>query len=223
MEPVNEENIGQANVMLDHGEAQRLLNADRERYGNEDFVILTQVDEEPEGLEGEPLTLKEVKKLCPNHFVRDSLFRISGRAKETAPLKLSDLQHVDLAKVLLQRFIQKERSLPNNNQVAIYFVQQCFVQDILRRRVNWNDKPANAGVGLGRISQKRAANLTNAPLPPRKKPMVLTPEEHQRVVDLASQGATLATQGHTVESLLLTVNQLEANIAAITTDLARKE
>ena len=42
--------------------------------GNEDFVILTQVDEEPEGLEGEPLTLKEVKKLCPNHFVRDSLF-----------------------------------------------------------------------------------------------------------------------------------------------------
>ena len=131
---------------------------------------------------------------------------------------------MDLAKVLLQRFIQKEQSLPNNNQVAIYFVQQCFVQDILHRRVNWNDKPANAGVGLGRISQKRAANLTNAPLPPRKQPVVLTLEEHQRVVvDLASQGATLATQGHTVESLLLTVNQLEANIAAITTDLARKE
>ena len=54
--------------------------------------------------------------------------------------------------------------------------------------------------------------------------MVLTPEEHQRVVNLASQGACLATQGHTVESLLLIVNQLKATIVATTIgELARKQ
>ena len=138
---------------IDHAESQRILTEEALWYGTQNLSTFFAPEQEDANLEGEPLSLKEIKKLCPNFFVRDTLFRVTGRAKETAPLKLSDLQHKGIARVLLRRFIQKERSLPNNNQIAIYFVQQCFVQDILRKRVNWDDKPHNAGVGLGRELQ----------------------------------------------------------------------
>ena len=79
-------------------------------------------------------------------------------------------------------------------------------------------------MGLGRIFQKCTTNFTNAPLPPRKTQWCLTPKEHQRFVNLATQGACLATQGHTVESLLLiAVNQSEANIVSTTGELAQKK
>ena len=68
----------------------------------------------PEDMQGKPLSLKEVKKLCPNWFVRIVLYQISGHAKDNAPLKTIDLKHKGLAKVLLARFIQKEQELPNN-------------------------------------------------------------------------------------------------------------
>ena len=131
---------------IDHAEAQRLYAAEEAHVGDQELSIFFNVPD-PDDLQGEPLSLKEVKKLCPNRFVRSTLFQVSGHAKETAPLKTGDLKHKGLAKVLLPRFIQKEQALPNNHQIAIYFIQQTYVQDILRRGVDWNDRPGNAGIG----------------------------------------------------------------------------
>ena len=107
---------------IDHAEAQRLYAAEEAHVGDQDLSIFFNIPD-PDNLQGEPLSLKEVKKLCPNWFVRSTLFQVSGHAKETAPLKTGDLKHKGLAKILLPRFIQKERALPNNHQIAIYFIQ----------------------------------------------------------------------------------------------------
>ena len=205
---------------IDHAESQRILTEEALRYGTQNLSTFFAQQEDP-NLEGEPLSLKEIKKLCPNYFLRDTLFQVTGKAKETAPLKLSDLQHKGIARVLLRRFIQKERSLPNNNQIAIYFVQQCFVQDILRKRVNWDDKPHNAGVGLGRAAVRAQARREETDLPPRKKPVVLLPEEHEQIVELATQGATLFSQGESVESLKTRIDALEAEVLILKSQLQR--
>lgn len=205
---------------LDHAESQRILREESLRVGDQDLSTFFQETEDI-GLEGEPLSLKQVRKLCPNYFVRNTLFKISGKAKDSAPLKLSDLQHTGLARCLLARFIQKERNLPNNNQIAIYFVQQCYVHDVLRKRVNWNDRPLNAGVGKGRISGRMQAKRDDDPEPPRKRPVVLLPEEHAQMVDMATQGATLASQGETADTLTQRVAQLTIELQAANTKLAR--
>lgn len=206
--------------LLDHDESQRILKEESLRVGDQDLSTFFE-EVEDAGLEGDPLSLKQVRKLCPNHFVRETLFRISGRAKETAPLKLSDLQHTGLARTLIARFIQKERALPNNNQIAIYFVQQCYVQDVLRKKVNWRDRPLNAGVGRGRIAERMQAQRDDAPEPPRKRPVVLLPDEHAQIVGMATQGATLASQGETVDSLTQRVAQLTEELQAANEKLAK--
>ena len=200
---------------------EQIYHAEQIRCSPQNLAAIAQIQEDEAGLEGEPLSLKEVRKLCSNHFVRNTLFRISGNAKETAPLKLSDLQHVGLARVLLQRFIHQERALPNNNQVAIYFVQQCYVQYILRRRVNWDDRPRTAGVGCGRIADKVAASLENNPPPPRKRPVVLLPEEHEVIETLATQGIDLASQGEIVQGLRATIAELQNKLQLAESKLAR--
>ena len=106
---------------IDHAEAQRLYATEEAHVGDQDLSTFFNVLD-PDDLQGEPLRLKEVKKLCPNRFVRSTLFQVSGHAKETAPLKTGDLKHKGLAKILLPRFIQKERALPNNHQIARYFI-----------------------------------------------------------------------------------------------------
>ena len=141
---------------IDHGEAQRLYATEEAHIGDQDLSIFFDVPN-PNDLQGEPLSLKEVKKLCPNWFVRSTLYQVSGHAKETTPLKTGDLNYKGLAKVLFSRFIQKERALPNIHQIAIYFIQQTQVQDILQRRVDWNDHPRNAGIGKGRPADKAHA------------------------------------------------------------------
>lgn len=206
---------------LNYEQAQSIYLAEQIRCSSQDLTTIVLAQDEDDELEGEPLSLKEVRKLCNNHFVRNTLFRVSGNAKETAPLKLSDLQHVGLARVLLQRFIRQERALPNNNQVAIYFVQQCYVQYILRRRVNWDDRPRTAGVGRGRIADKVAANMGNTPPPPRKRPVVLLPEEHTVIETLATQGIGLASQGETVEGLRATIADLQNRLQISENKVAR--
>ena len=87
----------------------------------------------------------------------------------------------------------------------------------MRKRVNWDDKPHNAGVGLGRAQARRE----ETELPPRKKPIVLLPEEHEQIVELASQGATLFSQGESVESLKTRIDVLEAENANLKSQLQR--
>ena len=99
---------------INHVEAQRIYAVEEAHVGDQDLSIFFNVPD-IEDLQGEPLSLKEVKKLCPNWFVRSTLYQVSGHAKETTPLKVGDLKHKGLAKVLLARFIQKERALPNNH------------------------------------------------------------------------------------------------------------
>ena len=92
---------------IDHVKAQRIYAKEEAQVGDQDLLVFFNVLDLKD-LQGKPLSLKEVKKLCPNWFVRSALFQVSGHAKETAPLKTGDLKHKVLAKVLLPRFIQKE-------------------------------------------------------------------------------------------------------------------
>ena len=94
-------------VEIDHAEAQRLYATEEAHVGDQDLLIFFNVPD-PDDLQGKQLSLKEVKKLCPNWFVRSTLYQVSGHAKETIPLKTTYLKHKGLAKVLLARFIQKE-------------------------------------------------------------------------------------------------------------------
>ena len=88
--------------------------------------------------------------------------------------------------------------LPNNNQIVIYFIQQCYVQDILKKQVDWDDKPRNTGVGKGRIAEKMQGARAEEPQPPRKRPYVLLPEEHDVVVAITQEAGDLFTQGTTI-------------------------
>ena len=143
-------------VEIDPEEAQRIYIKEEHRVGAQDLSVFFNY-EDPADLEGEPLSLKEVKKLYPNWFVKTVLYQVSGHAKDNAPLKTTNLKHKGLARILLTRFIQKERAMPNNHQIAIYFIQQTYIQDILQRRVNWDDRPKNAEVGKGRPREKARA------------------------------------------------------------------
>ena len=106
---------------IDHAKAQRLYVVEEAHIVDQDLSIFFDVLDRDD-LQGEPLSLKEVKKLCPNWFVKSTLFQVSGHAKESAPLKTTNLKHKGLAKILLARFIEKEQALPNNHQIAIYFI-----------------------------------------------------------------------------------------------------
>ena len=87
--------------------------------------------------------------------------------------------------------------------------------------MNWTDRPLNAGVGKGRISDRTQAQRDDAPELPPKRPVVLLPEEHAQMVDMASQGATLASQGETAETLTQRVAQLTLELEAANAKLAR--
>ncbi|KAI5075179.1 hypothetical protein GOP47_0009255 [Adiantum capillus-veneris] len=76
---------------LDHEESQRILREESLRYGAQDLSLFFVEAVEREGLEGEPMKLEDVRKCCPSFFVKDILFRRSGRAKATTPLKISYL------------------------------------------------------------------------------------------------------------------------------------
>lgn len=58
---------------LNHAEAQRILREESLRVGDQDLSTFFQETEDI-GLEGEPLSLKQVRKLCPNYFVRNSRY-----------------------------------------------------------------------------------------------------------------------------------------------------
>ena len=92
---------------IDHVQAQRIYTKEEAQVGDQDLSIFFNV---PilEDLQGKPLSLKEVKKLCPNWFVRSTLYQVNGHAKENATLKTIDLKHKGLAKVLLAKFFYKE-------------------------------------------------------------------------------------------------------------------
>ena len=58
---------------MDHAKAQRIYAQEETQFGAQVLSVFFNV-KDPEDLQGEPLILKEVKKLCPNWFVRSTLF-----------------------------------------------------------------------------------------------------------------------------------------------------
>ena len=57
---------------------QQILREEEQRIGAQDSSTFLTI-EGPFGLEkGEPLSLKEVKKLCPNYFVKGTIFQVNG-------------------------------------------------------------------------------------------------------------------------------------------------
>ena len=202
-----------ADPFLNHELAQQICREEEIRVAQGDLTALAASQEDESDLQGEPLTYKQCRQLCGNHFVRHTLFRVSGNAKATAPLKMTDLQHTTLARHMLSRFIQVYRSPPNNNQVAIYFVQQCYCYYVLRHKVDWNDRPFTAGVGKGRPAEKVHAQETNEELPRRKRGYTYLPEETAVLEQLATQGVDLASQGETPAMLRARNRELERRVA----------
>ena len=58
---------------IDHVEAQRIYAKEEAQGGDQDLSMFFNVPD-PKDLQGKPLSLKEVKKLCPNWFVRSTLY-----------------------------------------------------------------------------------------------------------------------------------------------------
>ena len=58
---------------IDHAEAQKIYAKEKAQAGDQDLAIFFNVPD-PKDLQGKPLSLKEVKKLCPNWFVRSTLY-----------------------------------------------------------------------------------------------------------------------------------------------------
>ena len=102
---------------LDHDQAQCILK-DKDIQIKNTGVDAFMVERPPrEGLEGPPLSLEQCKALVPDSFVRNHLFRQSDTSRQKNPKwkyppSLSMLQHVELSKVILERFIEKNKCLP---------------------------------------------------------------------------------------------------------------
>ena len=116
---------------LDHNQAQRILKEEDIRIKNAG-VDAFMVERPPrEGLKGPPLSLEQCKALVLDSFVQNHLLRQPDTSrqknpKQKYPPSLSMLQHVELSKVILERFIENNKCLPNHNQVPVYFVQHLF-------------------------------------------------------------------------------------------------
>ena len=198
--------------VLNHDLAQQIYQEEEIRIARSDITNMAVIQQDEMELHGDPLSYKQCQALCPNHYVGNTLFRVSGHAKATAPLKLSDLRHTILARHLLSRFIQVHRCPPNNNQVAIYFVQQCYCYYVLQNRVDWNDRPGTTGVGGGRLAERVHAQEANADPPPRKRGFTYLPEETDVIEQMASQGMDMASQGETPASLRARNIELERKV-----------
>ena len=201
---------------LDHKEAQRHLKEEQERLSQGGDEVFQTIRLPKDGLVGPPLNLEQCKNLVPDSFVRNHLFRPVDRSKQKNPKrkyppKLSNLQHVGLSKILVERFVEKTKSSPNNKQIPLYFIQQLFCEEFLNRQVDWNDKGPSGGVALGRPADRKKARLEGRELP-RTKPIVLTQEEHLNIQAFAAEGVTLATQGLTAPRLIAQCQSLQTQV-----------
>ena len=175
-------------------------------YQKKERDLFTYQRQERDDLVGPPLSLEQCKNLVPDSFVRNQLFRPVDRSKQKNPNrkyppKLSDLQHIGLSRILLERFVVKTKTVPNNKQVPLYFVQQLFCEEFLHKQVNWDDRGASGGVALGRPADRKKAKLEGKELP-RTKPIVLTQEDHSNISAFATEGVHLASQGLTAQGLV---------------------
>ena len=123
-------------IIFDKAEAQRILCEAQLLYDDTEDPSRFLGEETLENLEndrrGPQLSYKECAELCSKSFVKEQIFNRTGRAKNQSQHKLSDLAHVDMARVLLRRHVQVYRTMPNHNQVATFFVQQVYCFDILQ-------------------------------------------------------------------------------------------
>ena len=123
------------------------------------------------------------------------------------------MQHVGLSRVLLQKFVEKHRTIPNNHQIAIYFIQQVYCEEILSRQVQWDNVQGNMGVGGGRPEARKKARIEGTSVP-RTKPIVLTEEAHDLIQSFSSEGVALMTQGFTSQTIQETLqNTIEEKMA----------
>lgn len=224
---------------LNHDEAQQIITQEKSRLRNPQLEQIHHTTADDRVLVGPPLTLEGCRTLCPTEFVKSTLFRPRDPSRQKDPKrryqpKLSDLQHVGLSRVLMQRFVEKYRTIPNNHQIAVYFVQQVYCEDILGRQVQWENLSANMGVGRGRPEARKRARLEGTPIP-RTKPIVLTDDAHELIQNFANEGIALMTQGYTTESIQETLHQalnekaqlvdqttqLQAQVLALQSELQR--
>lgn len=192
-------------------EAQRIVAEETSRLRNPNLENVIAPPIADRQLIGPPLSLERCRELCPASFVTNTLFRPRDPSKQKDPKrkyqpKLSDLQHVGLSRVLLEKFVEKHKTIPNNHQIAIYFIQQVYCEEILGKQVQWENLRANMGVGGGRPEARKKARIEGTPIP-RTKPIVLTEESHDLISSFATEGVALMTQGFTTQTISETLRQ----------------
>lgn len=64
--------------LFNHALAQQIYREEEIRVAQGDLTTLAASQQDESELQGEPLTYRQCRQLCPNSFVRNSLFRISG-------------------------------------------------------------------------------------------------------------------------------------------------
>lgn len=190
---------------INYQEAQRIVAEETSRLRNPNLERVDVLPIANRQLIGPPLSLERCRELCPASFVTNTLFRPRDPSKQKDPKrkyqpKLSDLQHVGLSRVLLEKFVEKHKTIPNNHQIAVYFVQQVYCEEILGRQVQWENLRANMGVGGGRPEARKKARIEGTPVP-RTKPIVLTEESHDLISSFATEGVALMTQGFTTQTI----------------------
>ena len=105
---------------------------------------------------------------------------------------MSQLQHLALSRIILERFIEKNKFLLNHNQIPLYFVQQLYCEEFLQKQVNWNGKGAHGGVAHEQPIDRKKPKLAGTRVQ-RMKPIILSPIEHANFEAHATEGVTLAT------------------------------
>ncbi|WP_447387083.1 hypothetical protein, partial [Streptococcus pseudopneumoniae] len=66
--------------LINHELAQQIYREEELRVAQGDLTALASSQEDENDLQGEPLSYRQCRNLCPNYFVRHQLFRVSGNA-----------------------------------------------------------------------------------------------------------------------------------------------
>lgn len=112
--------------------------------------------------------------------------------------------------------------MPNHNQIPIYFIQQCYVHAVLKKRVDWTNKHHLSGTGKGRPSEKKRAREENR-IVEDNRPRILHPETMQALRSAANTGQPFLERGITFEEVESDLERLRQEIIDKTEEISRKD
>ncbi|KAI5069735.1 hypothetical protein GOP47_0016036 [Adiantum capillus-veneris] len=103
----------------------------------------------------------------------------------------------------------------------MYFIHHVFVQDIFGRL---SRQTTQCRCGLGKVEGKGSQQQREEATPPRRKRhIVLLLEEHDQMLEMATQGTTLESQGENAASLEAKLTEKGPQIVELESTMARYE